>query len=169
MVSYDSLIMAFGATDDKTVKNENRILCERYPFLKYHTQFGNDELIGYDYDFTYLDDMPKGWKKAFGIQMCEELRDMLLECDYLDKYRISQVKEKFGSLRWYDDGVPEKIYEKYTNWLIKYEKISAKTCIMCGEPGNLMRTGWIVPYCKDCFAALGMDRDYEKWRLDNDG
>ena len=40
MISYDDIIMALGATDDEEVKAENRKLCERYPFLKYHTEFG---------------------------------------------------------------------------------------------------------------------------------
>ena len=162
MISYDDFLMALGATDDEEVKAENRKLCERYPFLKYHSQWNSDELKGYDYDFTYLDDIPKGWKKAFGIQMCEELRDILLEADYLDKYMIVQAKEKWGFLHWYDNGVPEKIYDKYEAWLDKYEKLSSKTCIRCGKPGHMISGGWICPLCKDCFPEhFGENANYE--------
>ena len=48
--------------------------------------------------------MPEGWRKIFGIQMCKEIKRALLEDGRkkLYKYRITQIKEKFGSLRWYD-------------------------------------------------------------------
>ncbi len=153
MISYDDIIMALGATDDEEVKAENRKLCERYPFLKYHSQFGNEELSGYDYDFTYLDDMPKGWRKSFGIQMCEELRDILIEADYLDKYQVVQVKEKYGRLCWYDNGVPDSIWDKYRDWLNKYEDISEKTCVGCGKPATMRTDGWVSPWCDECYEA----------------
>lgn len=151
MLSYDNFIMITGATDDEEVKAENRKLCERYPFLKYHTQFGGEDLQGYDYDFTYLDDMPKGWKKAFGIQMCEELRDILIEGNYLDEYQVVQVKEKYGRLCWYDNGVPESVWDKYCDWLSKYEDLSEKTCVGCGKAGTMRTSGWISPWCDECY------------------
>ena len=151
MLSYDNFIMALRATDDEEVKIKNRKLCERYPFLKYHTQLGGEDLQGYDYDFTYLDDMPPGWKKAFGIQMCEELRDILIEGNYLDEYQVFQVKEKYGRLCWYDNGVPESIWDKYHDWLDKYEDLSKKTCIICGKFGVMRNSVWISPWCDECY------------------
>ena len=153
MLSYDNFIMALGATDDEEVKAENRKLCERYPFLKYHSQFGDQDLPGYDYDFTYLDDIPRSWKKAFGIQMCEEMRDLLIEADYLDKYQVVQVKEKYGRLCWYDNGVPDSIWDKYRDWLNKYEDISEKTCVGCGKPATMRTDGWVSPWCDECYEA----------------
>lgn len=164
MHTYDEFIMALGATDDEEVKKRNRELCERYPFLRYHSQFGNKDLDGYDYDFIYLDDMPEGWTDAFGVQMCEELRDILIEGDFLDKYQVVQVKEKYGRLCWYDCGVPEKIWDKYTAWLNKYENLSKKTCVACGKPGKMVYNYWISPWCEDCFHKLhGKDKNYEEW------
>lgn len=32
----------------------------------------------------------------------------------------------------------------------KYEKLSKRTCIMCGTPGKLIDNGWIMPLCEDC-------------------
>ena len=46
----------------------NRRLIRRYPFL---------ELPGGGCSCTWLDSMPEGWKKAFGGEMVEELREML--------------------------------------------------------------------------------------------
>jgi hypothetical protein len=95
----------------------------------------------YDYSYTELDSMPTGWRKAFGLQMCDEIKEAL--GDQLHDYRITDIKEKYGSLRWYDAGANESVY----NVISKYEKISAITCISCGDPATKVTKGWISPYC----------------------
>ena len=90
---------------------ENKKLIEKFPFLLPRNRFTDKVPKDYDYSYTELDDMPDGWRKAFGIQMCQEIRDDLIQFDYLDKYRIVQIKEKFGGLRWYDNGTPIKYGE----------------------------------------------------------
>ena len=32
----------------------------------------------------------------------------------------------------------------------KYERLSKGTCIMCGKPGELTNSGWIISLCEDC-------------------
>lgn len=97
--------------------------------------------------YTELDHMPDGWRKAFGIQMCKEIKKELIKCNYLYKYRIMQIKEKFGTLRWYDNGSPEGCVN---NVIDKYEDISYHTCIVCGKPATKISKGWISPYCDNC-------------------
>ena len=106
--------------------------------------------------YTELDAMDAGWRKAFGIQMCKEIKVELKKHKFLYKYRITQIKEKWGYLHWYDAGVPKdsNIYEI----IRKYEDISSKTCIVCGKPATKMSTGWISPYCDDCIG----DKKYTK-------
>lgn len=77
--------------------------------------------------YTELDAMEPGWRKTFGIKMCKEIKTALKKNNCLRKYRITQIKEKFGTLRWYDTGAPKEVY----NIISKYEQISAKTCIDC--------------------------------------
>jgi hypothetical protein len=98
--------------------------------------------------YTELDAMDAGWRKAFGIQMCKEIKAELKKHKFLYKYRIVQIKEKWGYLHWYDGETPKdsKIYDI----IRKYEQISAKTCVVCGKPATKMSTGWISPYCDDC-------------------
>jgi hypothetical protein len=91
--------------------------------------------------------MEPGWRKAFGIQMCEELKAQLKKDHYLYKYRITQIKEKWGYLRWYDEGHTDSIHDI----IHKYEKISWNTCIMCGKPATKITSGWISPYCDNCY------------------
>ena len=45
--------------------------------------------------------MPMGWRRAFGEEMCEEILQVLIKYDCVDLYRITQIKEKYGTLRWY--------------------------------------------------------------------
>ena len=47
------------------------------------------------------------------------LLGILKKANYLDKYRIVQIKEKYGSLRWYDAGVPIEISEELDMLIIK--------------------------------------------------
>ena len=49
------------------------------------------------YEFTWLDDMPQGWRKAFGKKMIKELDKILRKANYQNEYQIAQIKEKW---RW---------------------------------------------------------------------
>ena len=72
----------------------NNELIEKYPWLQIRNVWTNEKL---DSEFTWFDDLPEGWKKAFGLQMVEELDRILRKADYQNKYQITQIKEKW---RW---------------------------------------------------------------------
>lgn len=137
----------------------NKELCEKYPWLIPHNRWTDEEIEDFDFSYTELDAMPDGWRKAFGEQMCEEIQKLLEEADWVDKYRILQIKEKFGSLRWYDSAVPESIKERLNAIIQKYEKISERTCFICGKPATKISMGWICPWCNDCAEK----NDYEQY------
>lgn len=105
--------------------------------------------------YTKFDEIPEGWRKAFGLQMCEDIREALL-CEggkeLLESYYILQIKEKYGTLRWYDECAPKSVHDI----IYKYENLSYHTCINCGKPATKLSTGWISPYCDDCIG----DRNY---------
>lgn len=132
-------------------QKKNKELIERYPFLLPRNDWTGEVEEDYDYSYTILDDMPKGWRKAFGEQLCEELREALIKVNYLDKYRIVQLKEKFGMVRIYSDGSPDGVDYPI---LDKYEEISTRTCIKCGAPATQMTTGWIMPFCGKCVSEF---------------
>ena len=148
-------ILGDNYTDEQL---HNWILCGKYPFLipKYWNldtmQYEIDK--DYDYKFTELDDMPDGWRKAFGEMMCEEIKQELVRCNYLDEYRIAQIKEKYGMLHWYDNGTP--VGCKVLEIIDKYSVLSENICIICGKPdvptiGTL--PSYISPYCKKCYTT----------------
>lgn len=131
----------------KQTKMKYKKLCKRYPFLIIRN-WKTDKPI--EYPYTYLDDMPEGWKRAFGKQMCEEIRGVLVKANYLYDYRIVQVKSKWAELRWYDGGAPSSIYHELQDVIDKYTELSRKTCICCGRPATKLSCGWIDPFCTEC-------------------
>ena len=170
-------------------KKENKALCERYPFLipwnRWSGKLITDCAAGedgywpgnpeshpeYDYEYTELDDMPDGWDKAFGEKMCEEIGEALVEDGDLERWRIVQLKEKWGWLCIYDNGV--KVGSRVHDIIRKYESMSGRTCIVCGAPATQVTTGWISPFCDECCINCGVGRSVpidEYYREDdNDG
>lgn len=147
-------------------KHRNRKLCKRFPFLIPWNRWsgclitecqkgkrgywpGNPDAIpSYDYSYTELDNMPTGWRTAFGIEMCEEIRKALVEDGDLDRWRIVQMKEKYGELRLYDNGY--KVGSRIPSIIAKYQGRSVHTCVICGKPATKMTIGWICPFCDEC-------------------
>lgn len=117
--------------------------------------------------YTELDAMEPGWRKAFGIQMCKDIRKQLWKEGKLFKYRIMQIKEKWGELCWYDECGSKEVYEI----IKKYEKLSRNTCIVCGEPATKISAGWISPFCDKHFpkgSKVYQEKVNGKWKLIND-
>jgi hypothetical protein len=77
--------------------------------------------------------------------------------DYATANKITieaaQVKEKFGTLSFYLDSVPEGHYDAVYAIVREAEAASAVTCEMCGEPGKLRGGGWIRTLCNACEAS----------------
>ena len=62
--------------------------------------------------------------------------------------QITQIKEKFGGLRFYINGGDDYIY----GMIALAESLSYKICESCGTTINVGQTqGWIYTCCKDCY------------------
>lgn len=162
-----------------TTKEEYDRLIAEYPFLKLRNRWTDKTSEDDCYVFkdgtedwaTELSAMPDGWRIAFGEDMCKELKELLVKYNYLDGYRIMQIKEKYGTLRWYDNGFPVDGWDEYHDWLRKYEDLSKFTCMKCGKPATHITKAWISPYCAECAAEIeskskGWER-VEKMNEDN--
>ena len=152
-------------------KQFNRELCEQYPFLIPWNRWSGmliteqedggffpgspEAVVPYDYEYTELDDMPDGWRNAFGYQMIEEIRHALIEDGDLDRWRIVQLKEKWARLELYDNG--HKRGSKVPDIIEKYGNMSERTCIVCGRKATRLSRGWICPYCDECCPDGGYD------------
>lgn len=107
------------------------------------------QIIHFPTYYTELDSMDKGWREAFGMNFCKDLRKALIRTGgykLLFGFRILQIKEKYGRLEVYCIGYNDEINKVIS----KYSKLSEKTCIRCGKPATWISKGWISPYCDDC-------------------
>lgn len=143
----------------------NRELVKRFPFLLPRNVWSGRKITDgagfwpgapekvpeYNYEYTLLDFVPTGWRKAFGEEMCEEIEQELEKHGIQDKYYPTQIKEKYGTLRWYSNFSTEAL-EKI---LEKYEDLSERLCISCGKPATQYTVNWISPYCDDCAQRVG--------------
>ena len=89
-----------------------------------------------------------GWYKIID-ELCQKIQDHTLEVKRTYKKfnpQASQVKEKFGVLRFYIDGADEYIY----NLIDEATAKSAKTCDVCGADGHCASyRRWWVTLCKE--------------------
>ncbi len=122
---------------------KNYFFCLRYPFMKARNVW-TDKSCGYS--FTKYDEIPEGWRKAFGKQLCKELKVALKKDGILKTFRFTQIKEKWGELCLYNNGVG-----KHSGKVIsKYEILSLCYCINCGEPVRYSTNGWVEYICENC-------------------
>ena len=142
--------------------DHKRWLLMEYPWLA----IDKEEAVNYfdieDGDvFTYIDCAPEGWAKLCE-DLCAEIKPLLERVGYEKKYSLCQVKEKYGGLRWYDNGIPVEILDEYRTIIRKYEELSSHTCVCCGAPATKISTGWICPFCYECSKKFnGEFRDIE--------
>jgi len=63
----------------------------------------------------------------------------------IEQLVATQIKEKFGGLRFYCNGGDE-----FTEGLIQMAEIMAEcTCEVCGKPGSARNSGWIKTLCDE--------------------
>ena len=69
--------------------------------------------------------------------------------------RCAQVKEKFGVLRWYVDGLDLDVggphwHDNIERLIAQAESDSRKICEKCGQPGRIRGRNWLVTRCDAC-------------------
>ena len=80
----------------------------------------------------------RGWMDLIKplVQRCNE-----------EGVRIEQIKEKFGTLRFYVDSASEELYDA----IHAAELASASICQYCGQPGKQkVIRGWVYTMCGPC-------------------
>ena len=117
----------------KHIIKQNKLLVKHYPFLLPRNVFSDkvpsNYNYNYNYNFTEYDSLLKGWKIGFGEFLLEELREACLKTGYLNRLRIFQWKEKYGSMRLYFNEAPSEVH----NIANDYEFISQYICGQCGS------------------------------------
>ena len=96
-------------------------------------------------------DIGEGWWHIVS-SLCAQIQEHI---DWWNKNRkerpvveqviVSQVKEKFGGLRFYYDGVDEKI----SGMVQMAEVWASHTCEVCGKPGHSRGGSYIQTLCDE--------------------
>ena len=135
----------------KQRRAHNKKLISKYPWLRAVNWWSMKPMSDPKYDCCSIwDDLPRGWLRAFGTMMCDELEEEFEKYNAQNKLYVEQAKEKYGGMRLYMPtvGNAQAIIDKY-------EKISENICCRCGRPHvPMLNLSWISPYCKDCFETL---------------
>lgn len=136
------------SVDDSAAK---AALVERYPFLNMRPWYQAEDD---DCNVAAMSCIPDGWRIAFGAEMFEDLRTVLLATggkEALGAYHLDEVKEKYGELRWYSS-LPGDVEDEAREWISRVEElycsIAGRTCIVCGSmEGVKLTAGWVSPFC----------------------
>lgn len=73
----------------KEIQEYNKALIVKYPFLLPRNRWTDKVAEDYDYTYTELDAMPRGWRIRFSEEMVEEIKEELLRCS---TYKYSRDK-----------------------------------------------------------------------------
>lgn len=130
---------------EKLTVEQRKELIKKYPYLMPRNAFTGMPVKDYDYSFIEGEyDLPEGWLQLF-LQCCEDIYEPLKKADYVDKFRFTQVKEKYGRMTLYTHGATEEVYDIIN----KYSFLSQQVCSVCGKPAAVMTYGYICPYCAE--------------------
>ncbi len=105
------------------------------------------------------EDCGKGWYDLID-QLCTALEK---ECNRTGaSYKVGQVKEKFGGLRFYIDVEAGHTDDNLFDIEHEYENKSFKICENCGKPGTLRQGGWWRTLCDECDPKVGNAQELSK-------
>ena len=120
----------------------DQLLCQRYPKMMVNRNKSMIETCmcwGFDCGdgwFNILDQLMANiqhhldWKNKNGL--------------VVEQVTLDQVKEKFGTLRFYYSGGDDTI-----DGMVRLaESMTSVTCEECGNPGTQNSTGWITTLCE---------------------
>jgi hypothetical protein len=139
----------------------DKLLCEKYPKMMVNRnkdmketcmcwgfECGDgwfqilDSLMGNIQHHIDWKEKQRGWAVRFNSTAPPE--DMRPVPDAIPQVTLDQVKEKFGTLRFYYSGGDDVI-----NGMVRMaESMSAVTCEQCGNPGTTGGQGWITTLCE---------------------
>lgn len=98
--------------------------------------------------YYFRHQIPEGWYKCFGKEFLDDLKEFLERNNCLESAVLGDIKEKYGSLTFDLDNIPEEWYAHNAAW----EYISEHTCIKCGKfPVSMREERWICPWCDECY------------------
>lgn len=100
-------------------------------------------------DLTLFEKRHHGYGEEHKAQTLDDIRSGVIKKveakKHLPQVTAEQVKEKFGTLRFYTNLGDDYIY----GLVAMAESMSARVCERCGKPGKLFTSGWFYTACDD--------------------
>lgn len=132
---WESLIRDLSAKLEKLIEQMSDVVCKCGHDKEQFHLYGNCS-------FDFRDDDETDTKDSFCL--CKEYKS--------NRPMASQVKEKFGTLRFYMTTSTLEMGKL----IDEAEELSAKTCEECGKPGNLRKKHyWVYTACDECDIKKG--------------
>lgn len=119
---------------------EDKLLCESFPIL-YGQRHGSMRETTMYWGFG----CGSGWFKVI-YDLSAKLEAINVKLLSFGQIQATQVKEKFGLLRFYTDRSNKEV----DALICEAERESSRTCEHCGKPGKLREGGWEKTLCDDC-------------------
>ena len=113
-------------------------LCEKYPKL-----FADRHKPMTETAMCWGFDVGDGWYDLIDI-LCGSIQNYI-DNNNIPQITVSQVKEKFGTLRFYTNGSNDLI----TGMIWMAERMSSRVCETCGKPGKFRGKGWFYTACDE--------------------
>jgi hypothetical protein len=126
-------------------KEKQRDSAIKYNEMVTQTQAGNLDLFE-EYMKSVIDPVYK--EKRLAEIVAGSIRELP---GIIPQVTLDQVKEKFGTLRFYYSGGDDSI----DGMVRMAESMSAVTCEECGVPGRIRHGGWISTLCDEHARAHG--------------
>jgi hypothetical protein len=114
-------------------------LCAKYPKI-----FAERHMSMQDTCMCWGFECGDGWYDLLD-KLCEKIQNHVDVNPGMPQVVASQVKEKFGSLRFYVNGADDQVYD----FIDEAERVSGRTCEDCGKEGKVRGSGWISVKCDE--------------------
>jgi len=119
-------------------KEKQRNWAMEYNEMAARCKAGNFDL----FEETMKAHSPESKEKRLGEIVAGDFRQVP---ESIPQVTLDQVKEKFGTLRFYYSGGDDYI----SGLASMAESMSAVTCEECGNPGKTVGGGWLTTLCKE--------------------
>lgn len=96
-------------------------------------------------DFSSYNRLPEWTQKSIDVRLKDPEPQLKVVPNVCPQVVATQVKEKFGSLRFYYCGGDDVI----DGMVSLAESLSSKTCGECGAPGVIREGGWLRSLCDE--------------------
>lgn len=134
----------------ENIREYNKRIIDEFPFYALvDDNYSTTNPEEYSYDFTEIDTVPQGWRD---LMMClgEDIKEELIKSGNLYDFRPLEIKEKFGRLEFYHNGMCN---EEVDRIIEDYSLLSKNVCMGCGKPDVLFvyNSSWVYPACRKCY------------------